>query len=225
MISKPCDRCDRIIEVDGDLAGSKVECPHCGDTNIMPGKAGGDDSTPAPAASSSGPATRRRPEDLGLPPDSGPEQQVMLVRPSLMRSRPVSFIAVGVVGATGLVLAAIHLISPATVAVWVAIIAVLALVGALGLIGWWWVQTLSAALEITNKRTVSRRGLLSRSTSEVVHDNIRNVQVSQSFWERIWKVGSIGISSSGQDGIEIQMRKIPDPQKLRETIDLYRPLD
>jgi DNA-directed RNA polymerase subunit RPC12/RpoP len=219
MISKPCDRCDRMIEVDDDKAGTKVECPHCGDTNIMPGKPAGDD---APAA---GPTSRRRPEDLGLPPDSGPEKQVMLVRPALMRSRPVSFIAATLLGATGLVLASINLISPTTVKPWMAIIAVLALIGAFGLIIWWWVQTLSAALEITNKRTVAKRGLLSRSTSEVVHDNIRNVQVDQSFWERIWKVGSIGISSSGQDGIEIQMRKIPNPQKLRETIDLYRPLD
>jgi DNA-directed RNA polymerase subunit RPC12/RpoP len=219
MISKPCDRCDRIIEVDDDKAGTKVECPHCGDTNIMPGKTTSSDS------SSAEPTARQHPEDLGLPPDSGPEKQVMLVRPSLMRSRPVSFIAATLFGATGLILAAIHLISPTTVALWVAIFAVLALIGALGLIIWWWVQTLSAALEITNKRTVAKRGLLSRSTSEVVHDNIRNVQVDQSFWERIWKVGSIGISSSGQDGIEIQMRKIPNPQKLRETIDLYRPLD
>jgi Bacterial PH domain len=222
MISKPCDRCDRIIEVDDDQAGTRVECPHCGDTNIMPGTPAADDATAAVSASGD---RRRRPEDLGLPPDSGPEQPVMLVRPSLMRSRPVSFIAASLLGATGLVLAAIHLISPASVTLWVAIFAVLALIGALGLIAWWWVKTLSAGLEITNKRTVARRGLLSRSTSEVVHDNIRNVQVDQSFWERIWKVGSIGISSSGQDGIEIQMRKVPDPQKLRETIDLYRPLD
>ena len=219
MISKPCDRCDRIIEVDDDQAGTKVECPHCGDTNIIPGQPASDEAPSSP------PAARQHPEDLGLPPDSGPERQVLVVRPSLMRSRPLSFTAATLLGATGLVLAAIHLISPASVPLWVAIIAVLALIGALGLIIWWWVQTLSAALEITNKRTVAKRGLLSRSTSEVVHDNIRNVQVDQSFWERIWGIGTIGISSSGQDGIEIQMRKIPNPQKLRETIDLYRPLD
>jgi hypothetical protein len=215
MITKPCDRCERKIQVEDNRAGSKVECPHCGDMNVMPDAPVGS-KTKSPS---------KRPEDLGLPPDSGPEQQVMLIRPALIRSRPISFGVLIILAATGLVMLAIHLISPATVRLWVAIFAALALLGAGGTIGWWWVQCLSAALEITNKRTVSRNGLFSRSTSEVVHDNIRNVQVDQTFWERVWNVGTVGISSSGQDGIEIQMKKVPKPGELQRTIDLYRSLD
>jgi len=37
-------------------------------------------------------------------------------------------------------------------------------------------------------------------------------------------VGSIGISSSGQDGIEIQLGDLKNPNDIRKTIDLYRPL-
>ncbi len=215
MITKPCDRCERTIEVEDNRAGAKVECPNCGDMNVMPD---------APVRTKPAGSTKR-PEDLGLPPDAGPEQQVMLVRPALFRSRPISFSLLTVLAATGIVLAAIHLISPNTVPQWLAIVSVLTVLGGGGVIAWWWIQCLSAALEITNKRTVSRNGLFSRSTSEVVHDNIRNVQVDQTFWERIWHVGTVGISSSGQDGIEIQMKKVPKPGELQRTIDLYRSLD
>jgi len=206
-----------VIEVPDDKAGTKVDCPYCGDVNTMPASAG----------AGTDPAARKhdRAAAAGFPPDSGPETQVMLVRPALVRSRPIRFILVLIIGLTGLVLGLIHLVSAQAVPLWVAVMAALVFVACAGAMAWWWIQSLSAALEVTNKRTVARRGLLSRSTSEVVHDNIRNVQIEQSFWQRVWNVGSIGISSSGQDGIEIQMEHVPQPRRVKEIIDLYRPLD
>ena len=96
--------------------------------------------------------------------------------------------------------------------------------GGIALICWWWVDRLGASLEITTKRTIMHHGILSKSSSEVVHDNIRNIQITQSFLQRVMQVGEIGISSSGQDGIEIQINHLRDPDNLRKIIDLYRPL-
>ena len=93
-----------------------------------------------------------------------------------------------------------------------------------GFIAWWWIDRFGAAFEVTNKRTIMHRGFFSKATSEVVHDNIRNIQVTQSLVQRVMGVGRIGISSSGQDGIEISVNHIKHPKKLREIIDLYRPL-
>lgn len=222
MISKVCDRCERTIEFADEKAGTKVECPHCGDVNLLPTGASGID---AGKKKSGGAARADRAAAAGYPPDSGPEERVLLVRPAWMRSRPFRFGGVLVLAVTGLVLGLIHLINAQAVPAWVAIMAVIVVIGSAGTLAWWWVLSLSAALEVTNKRTVARRGLLSRSTSEVLHDNIRNVQIEQSFWQRVWGIGSIGISSSGQDGIEIQMERVPGPQKLQQVIDLYRPLD
>jgi uncharacterized membrane protein YdbT with pleckstrin-like domain len=91
-----------------------------------------------------------------------------------------------------------------------------------GVLAFWKVLTLGEALEITNKRTVERTGIFSKHTTEVRHQDIRNIQVSQSFHERLFKVGRIGISSAGQDGLEIVADDIPRPDELRELIDLYR---
>ena len=92
----------------------------------------------------------------------------------------------------------------------------------LGIVGLliWWLLTKAASLTITNKRVVQRRGLLSKHTTEVVHRDIRNIQVSQSMLQRLFGVGSIGISSSGQGGVEIQFSGIEDPESVKALIDL-----
>lgn len=216
MIRKKCDNCERTIEVQDDLAGERVACEACGDINIMPGIA---------HASKPADPSRNSITKLGLPPDSGPEQHVLKVRPAMLRARPFTFLAHLLMLGAGLVGAGWGLTGQSSgwkTAV-LAIGAVVVVLAAASL-GVWKLKTLGAALEITNKRTVMRKGLLSRATSEVVHDNIRNVQVTQTFWQRVWKVGTLGLSSSGQDGIEIEIGDIPNPDKVREVIDAYRPL-
>ena len=163
-------------------------------------------------------------EKLGVPPDSGPEQRVLKINRALVRSRPLLF------GADALVLAGslvgiIWAVGPAdqslTWTLWLFLILGFA---SLVVVAVWKVQSMCYSLEITNKRSIRRIGLLSKNTSEVLHDNIRNFQLRQSVWERLWKVGSIGIASAGQDEVEIQMDKLPHPDRIRELIDLYRPL-
>jgi len=86
----------------------------------------------------------------------------------------------------------------------------------------WWLQVLSTTLTVTDKRTTLRKGILSKFTNEVLHENIRNIQVYQSFLQRMLKVGSIGISSAGQAGIEIEVQGLPNPYDVKACIDQYR---
>ena len=79
-------------------------------------------------------------------------------------------------------------------------------------------------LEISNKRTVRKEGIVRRNSSEVLHDHVRNVEIRQSFLQRLTNVGYLGISSSGQDGIEIEVRDLPKPYELKSLIDAYRNL-
>jgi uncharacterized membrane protein YdbT with pleckstrin-like domain len=53
-------------------------------------------------------------------------------------------------------------------------------------------------------------------------EDVRNIQVSQSFFQRIFGVGWVGISSSGQSGIEIGVDGIPDPEMVRGLINQGR---
>jgi len=225
MIRFNCDKCDTLIELDDDKAGTKHECLSCGDTNRVPAPASGaehaSEKSPAPA-SRTAPGSEDRARKAGYPADFGPEQRVFKVRRCWFRSRPFRFalaLLVLVASLVGILWVAIFNKSD-----WWYLLTVPAALIASGFLAWWWIDRLGAAFEVTTKRTVMHRGFFSKSTSEVVHDNIRNIQVTQSLIQRILGVGRIGISSAGQDGIEISVNHLRNPGKLREIIDLYRPL-
>ena len=87
----------------------------------------------------------------------------------------------------------------------------------------WWLQTLGTTLTVTDRRTVLRRGLFSKYTSEVMHCDVRNVQIGQTFFQRIFDVGTVGISSSGQADIEIEVKEgMPRPYEVKRLIDQGR---
>jgi hypothetical protein len=86
----------------------------------------------------------------------------------------------------------------------------------------WWLDCLGHRLVVTDRRTIFRKGLLSKFTNEVLHSHVRNIQINQSVFQRLMHVGSIGISSSGQAGIEIFIRGIPNPYEVKSIIDQYR---
>ena len=86
----------------------------------------------------------------------------------------------------------------------------------------WWLRSKGTQLTVTSERTRLRKGILSKSVTEVWHQDVRNVQLDQTFFQRLLGVGSIGISSSGQAGLEISVSGIRDPERVKELIDQYR---
>ena len=227
MITFTCDKCEKRLEVDDELAGQKVECPFCHDVNRVPAATAtavarpAGSGTPKRSAGGDGPVIDRaappsdRPSEMGLPPDFGPEQHVLTVHPALFRARPFrALLAWGLVVGGGLLAALVSgagLIGGGALAaagiVWLVV---------------WWVTTKTIALVITNKRTTLRTGLLSRSTKEILHDRVQDIQVSQTFFDRVCRVGRIGLSSSGEAGVEIEAGDLPNPTRIREVIDAYR---
>lgn len=178
---------------------------------------------PAPAPPAAKPARAQgRPEQLGLPADSDEEVHVRTVRPALLRAKPLTgtllMLFPIIVLVLTLTLTSLKLSSDA---VWISLV-ILALVCWIAWLIWWVRVRWTCSLYITNKRTIERRGLLSRSSDEVLHDHVRNINVRQGFIERIFNIGSVGISSAGQSGTEIEVDKLPDPDGIKEIIDAYR---
>ncbi|REJ91946.1 MAG: PH domain-containing protein [Planctomycetota bacterium] len=83
----------------------------------------------------------------------------------------------------------------------------------------WYFRCRGTKLTITNEQTTLRTGLLSKFTNDVFHENVRNIIVRQTFFQRIMGVGYVGISSAGQGGIEIEVNGIPDPDRVKQIID------
>lgn len=147
------------------------------------------------------------------------EGVVEVVHPSMWRSHPFLFLLLLLVIGTGVYgLMAGHpplLENAATLEPWLSLALVVVPLVALGV---WWITTRFHTLEITDRRSVYRRGLISRQTSEVLHEDIRNLKVDQNLLQRLLGVGDVGLSSAGQDDMEIVIRQVPHPDQLAGLI-------
>jgi membrane protein YdbS with pleckstrin-like domain len=86
----------------------------------------------------------------------------------------------------------------------------------------WWLKCRNTRLTITRRKVTLRRGILSKALNEVRLVDIRNIRIVQGLLQRVLGVGAVGISTSGQADIEIEVRGIPNPGRVREIIDRYR---
>jgi uncharacterized membrane protein YdbT with pleckstrin-like domain len=153
-------------------------------------------------------------------PDSGfpnSERVILSLQETMVRNNPVMFVF----------LLCLVFVPPAARAVDPALheydvpIAICSVLGSLLLLSWW-LRCLGTKLVVTDRRTILRRGILGKSTNEVMHIHVRNIRIRQSLFQRLTRVGEIGISSSGQADIEIFVEGVPNPYDVKSIIDTYR---
>ncbi len=123
------------------------------------------------------------------------ERTLYEAHPSMFRNQPVGFVLTAIL--------------------------CVAVVGIIMMIAWWF-KCKGTTLTVTDKRTRLRRGIFSKSITEVWHSDVRNVVLEQTFFQRVFGVGMIGISSAGQSGMEISVTGIPDPDQVKQLIDERR---
>jgi len=82
---------------------------------------------------------------------------------------------------------------------------------------YWYIQTRATALTVTDSDILYERGILSKDRTSVSLRHICSVNVMQSFVNRILGVGTIQISTAG-DEPEFTIADMPDPHVIREAI-------
>ena len=75
---------------------------------------------------------------------------------------------------------------------------------------------------ITNKRVVTKTGLLRISQSEVRIDDVRGVNLQRDLWQRIIGTGNVTIGTAATGGAEIVMRGVGNPNRVVEAINSQR---
>jgi len=75
----------------------------------------------------------------------------------------------------------------------------------------------ASKLSVNGNEILFEKGLLSKERSEVNLSSVRTTKVKQSFFNRIFGVGTIEIYTAG-DSPEIIASGMPDPNKIRELI-------
>ena len=82
---------------------------------------------------------------------------------------------------------------------------------------WWFLQTKASKLSVTEGEIHFEKGLLNKEHSEINISSVRTIKVKQSFFNRIFGVGTIEIYTAG-DEPEVVASGLPDPNKVREII-------
>ncbi len=82
---------------------------------------------------------------------------------------------------------------------------------------YWYIKTRATALTVTDAELMYERGILSKDRTSVSLKHVRSVHVTQGFVNRILGVGTIQISTAG-DEPEFTIADMPDPQVIRDAI-------
>lgn len=214
-----CPHCHATIDVEATSVGEIVACPES------------DCGLPFRAAPPEGRALEPVAQHVEVDSEESPvatenlEKTLFVRHPAMFRRRPFSFLGlwgVVVLGAFGFVGSFVGLVwSPigAGFQMWLSLTAIVAAGAALIA---WWVSVIDVTLTVTTERTTYRAGLFSKRTTEVLHDDVRNIQMDQKIVERIMGVGDIALSSSGQDDLEIEAKAIPRPDEIVAAIREYQ---
>jgi hypothetical protein len=197
LLKNQCPYCGHAVEVGGHLVGEMINCPNsnCGKIFRI--------AVPEGAPARQGAPARRVESELDgdtlstdLPiPD---ETQLLKIHPAFVRRRPLKALTVAAAGLAGLVALAWWVGGPpdalvtegesiAAMPQWFlgGLGAILAGGAALVFVSWW-IGSRFTTITVTSKRTTYREGLISRATSEVQHNDVRNLQVDQKIWERLY---------------------------------------
>jgi uncharacterized membrane protein YdbT with pleckstrin-like domain len=73
----------------------------------------------------------------------------------------------------------------------------------------------SWAYTIGNETIESREGVIARKVKSIRVQDLRNINVNQSLWQRLMGVGDVEFSSAGGSGIEVTFRGVNDPLQIK----------
>jgi uncharacterized membrane protein YdbT with pleckstrin-like domain len=73
-------------------------------------------------------------------------------------------------------------------------------------------------LRVYDDRVVVETGVLSKDIKEIFIADVRAIDVSQTFFQRIFKTGDIMVATAGIEGYEEVARGVPDPRGIKELI-------
>jgi uncharacterized membrane protein YdbT with pleckstrin-like domain len=82
---------------------------------------------------------------------------------------------------------------------------------------YWYIKTRATALTVTDNELMYERGILSKDRTAVSLKHVRSVHINQGFVNRILGVGTIQISTAG-DEPEFTIADMPDPYVIQEAI-------
>lgn len=82
---------------------------------------------------------------------------------------------------------------------------------------YWYFKTRGTRLTLSGNAVHIERGLFSKEHIDIDARKIRTVAVNQTFWQRLFDVGTIEIFTGGDDA-ECTLLGMPEPNKVRDFV-------
>jgi membrane protein YdbS with pleckstrin-like domain/DNA-directed RNA polymerase subunit RPC12/RpoP len=194
-----CPYCKGETDADSLSIGRQMQCPKCGraftvaNPNLYPcPECGAMVSKSAKACPSCG-----APLASQAPrPAEEPGKVLLVAHPAMFRSHPVEYFAC----------------------------LLLVVVFGLGLLVLlvWRLAVRCTTLTVTSERVTCTRGFFSKAETDIFIRDIRDIQIRQSFSQRVFGVGKVSIATAGTSGFEISMDGIANPSKVKALLDGLR---
>lgn len=84
-----------------------------------------------------------------------------------------------------------------------------------------WKQA-SLTLRVYRDRVALETGLLAKRVVELAISEINTVEIDQTFFQRLCRIGDIKMATSGTEGYELHARGLPRPQQINEVVSAQR---
>ena len=81
-----------------------------------------------------------------------------------------------------------------------------------------WIVRLRHKYTVTSRRVECRERIIAKNTNEVDIKDVRSVTVHQAVIHRIINIGHMNIGTAGTEGVEISMRGIARPHRVKDLI-------
>ncbi len=82
-----------------------------------------------------------------------------------------------------------------------------------------WLERVATLYTITDRRIIIRKGILSRKERAAHIDRVQNVNLTQTFFDRLFQVGTLDFDTAGTEDSDFKFMGINDPETLRTRID------
>lgn len=215
QLAYECPLCRKTVHFAADRLGEVVDCPEChkqfrASAPLGRAVSGGNSTTD----------TSRSDEQA-----SGAERTLRTIHPVVYRNRlflTSLFCIALALGVIMLIMAAVGSALFGLADVPLIVIGAVLLLGSALFFVYHWIQSISTTIKVTTERTIVIRGIVSKSTNEVQHDDVRNIRSDRNLLERMFNYGDLALSSSGQDDMEIIIEDIPDPQGVIDLVRRYQ---
>ncbi|EMA51542.1 PH domain-containing protein [Halococcus thailandensis] len=83
---------------------------------------------------------------------------------------------------------------------------------------WAYLSRWSTRYVFTTKAIYEKRGVLSRTVTQIRFDRIQNTAFEQSLVERTLSYGDIEVYTAGTGGVNLSLRDVPDPKRVNALV-------